>query len=433
MKIKLNYKMLFFILLFSFTMLLPVKALEEVDSSQSSDNTQTETEKENNQSENDIGSLTIELEKDGIKLENVNVFLYQVKYIEDYENLTLEYTDDFKEFNITEDLKNNIDKLLDYIESKEISHLKTISNEEGIVEFTNLSYGTYLVVFEELKTDTKIYSIKPFIFDIPNKVNKVDYYNLNAYPKISETLIIKEPEIVPEVLPDKLPVTGTIVYLVPILAFIGIILIILSFIMLKKDSLKNVLVYIIIGGGSLLILISFVIFISLSYQEEKIMAETEKVVPLIEDKILTNENTETIITVDSNKNLISTTNTININKKDYIGIIRIPSLNINLPVLSNWDETNTKLSPARYIGDSNTNPFIIAGHNNKNIFGRLYNIKLGDKVYFTDTYGITYEYEVKEKIYIDGKDVASMINTNYSLTLFTCSYDNQARLTIRCE
>ena len=117
MKIKLNYKMLFFILLFSFTMLLPVKALEEVDSSQSSDNTQTETENENNQSENDIGSLTIELEKDGIKLENVNVFLYQVKYIEDYENLTLEYTDDFKEFNITEDLKNNIDKLLDYIES----------------------------------------------------------------------------------------------------------------------------------------------------------------------------------------------------------------------------------------------------------------------------------------------------------------------------
>ena len=88
MKIKLNYKMLFFILLFSFTMLLPVKALEEVDSSQSSDNTQTETENENNQSENDIGSLTIELEKDGIKLENVNVFLYQVKYIEDYENLT---------------------------------------------------------------------------------------------------------------------------------------------------------------------------------------------------------------------------------------------------------------------------------------------------------------------------------------------------------
>jgi len=45
----------------------------------------------------------------------------------------------------------------------------------------------------------------------------------------------------------------------------------------------------------------------------------------------------------------------------YVGIISIPKLGIKLPVMSNWNYDNLKISPCRYSGTAYDGNLIIAG------------------------------------------------------------------------
>ncbi len=117
-----------------------------------------------------------------------------------------------------------------------------------------------------------------------------------------------------------------------------------------------------------------------------------------------------------------------------IGIISIPSLELELPVLSQWNYPNLKLSPCRYKGTAAGGDLIIAAHNYRSHFGRISELGSGDKILFTDVNGKVYEYETIQTETIVGKDIESMefgSDTEWDITLFTCTLSGQSRVTVR--
>ncbi len=117
----------------------------------------------------------------------------------------------------------------------------------------------------------------------------------------------------------------------------------------------------------------------------------------------------------------------------YIGYLSIPSISLELPVMSDWDYTRMKIAPCRYFGSTKTDDLVIAAHNYTRHFGRLSNLSVGDEVYFTDMDGLKRCYTVTVMETLSATAVEDMTAGEYALTLFTCNYGGQARIVIRCD
>ena len=125
--------------------------------------------------------------------------------------------------------------------------------------------------------------------------------------------------------------------------------------------------------------------------------------------------------------------TIKINGYDYIGTIIIPSLNLRLPIMSEYDYDRLKISPCRYYGSIYTNDLIICAHSYKTHFKYIGNLNQGDKIIITDVSGINYIYAVLEIEILNPNDVSKMIDNQFDLTLYTCTNDGLKRITVRCN
>lgn len=118
---------------------------------------------------------------------------------------------------------------------------------------------------------------------------------------------------------------------------------------------------------------------------------------------------------------------------EYIGVISIPSYNINLPVQSDWSLDKLSDSPCRYSGSVNSGSLIICAHNYQSHFGKLKYIDVGEKIRFTDMMGMVYTYDVSEIDLLGEYSVDEMKhNDGWDLTLFTCNYGGMQRITLRC-
>ena len=91
---------------------------------------------------------------------------------------------------------------------------------------------------------------------------------------------------------------------------------------------------------------------------------------------------------------------VQIDGMDYVGRLRIPTLALELPILSQWDDDRLKIAPCRYAGSVLGEDLVIMAHNYPKHFGGLKDMKSGDKVTFTDMEGETLEYYFVE----DSKD-----------------------------
>ena len=117
----------------------------------------------------------------------------------------------------------------------------------------------------------------------------------------------------------------------------------------------------------------------------------------------------------------------------YIGILKIPSLGLELPVMEDWSYPKLKISPCRYDGSAYQNNLIISAHNYACHFGNLKSLPQGAYISFTDMDGNVFEYEVVEMEIIQPFGVNEMKDGDWDLTLFTCTYGGQSRVTIRCK
>lgn len=116
----------------------------------------------------------------------------------------------------------------------------------------------------------------------------------------------------------------------------------------------------------------------------------------------------------------------------YIGVLQIPSLDLTLPVISDWNYSALQIAPCRYAGSAYNGGLVIAGHNFDSHFGRLERLEPGDEVRFVDLSGNTFTYAVAETEVLEATAIDEMVGGGWDLTLFTCTLSGQARFTVRC-
>lgn len=118
---------------------------------------------------------------------------------------------------------------------------------------------------------------------------------------------------------------------------------------------------------------------------------------------------------------------------DYIGVIAVPSLSLELPVASEWSYERLKISPCRYSGSVYSGDMVLCAHNYSSHFGQIKTLKPGDAVVFTDVDGNVYNYDVAELETLQPAAVDEIKSGEWDLTLFTCTIGGQTRVTVRCD
>lgn len=117
----------------------------------------------------------------------------------------------------------------------------------------------------------------------------------------------------------------------------------------------------------------------------------------------------------------------------YIGYLSIPALGLELPIMSQWDYERLKIAPCRYDGSTKSDDLVLLAHNYGKHFGTLKNLIPGDEVYFMDMDNVISHYQVVTVEILTPDAVDEMVAGEYDLTLFTCTYGGQNRVTVRCD
>lgn len=116
-----------------------------------------------------------------------------------------------------------------------------------------------------------------------------------------------------------------------------------------------------------------------------------------------------------------------------IGILSIPVLEVELPVLTDWSYEKLKKAPCHYYGSCYEPDFVIAAHNYPSHFGRLSELQQGDLIIFTDAIGIVHLYEVVLLETLIPTATEEMITSGFALSLYTCTPGGSNRVTVRCN
>ena len=145
------------------------------------------------------------------------------------------------------------------------------------------------------------------------------------------------------------------------------------------------------------------------------------------DESTTEESEE--ISVDIPQEMLTT----QVNGYDCIGVLSIPVLELELPVLTDWSYAKLKIAPCHYFGSYYEKNFVIAAHNYQSHFGRLSVLQPKDLILFTDISGTVYCYEVVLLETLPGSATEEMITSGFDLSLYTCTPGGASRVTVRCN
>lgn len=126
-----------------------------------------------------------------------------------------------------------------------------------------------------------------------------------------------------------------------------------------------------------------------------------------------------------------------------IGVINIPKINVNYPILStesqNIDEI-LKISPCKFWGPNpnEVGNLCIVGHNYKNslFFSKVPKLELGDTFEVQDLSGRTITYQIYDKFIVDPSDTqctSQKTGGRKEVTLITCTNDNKQRVIVKAK
>ena len=146
-------------------------------------------------------------------------------------------------------------------------------------------------------------------------------------------------------------------------------------------------------------------------------------------EITREESTSEEISVDIPKEMLTT----QVDGYDCIGVLSIPVLELELPVLTDWSYAKLKIAPCHYFGSCYEKDFVIAAHNYQSHFGRLSELQPKDLILFTDISGTVYCYEVVLLETLPANATEEMITSGFDLSLYTCTPGGASRVTVRCN
>ena len=115
---------------------------------------------------------------------------------------------------------------------------------------------------------------------------------------------------------------------------------------------------------------------------------------------------------------------------NYIGYLSVPSLELELPILSQWTYRGLQFAPARYWGSIKGRDLVLVAHNYPTHFGKINTLTESDTVTFTDMDGKVWVYQVVGKDVVEPSAVEEVTSGVYDLTLLTCTYGGQSRVCV---
>lgn len=129
-----------------------------------------------------------------------------------------------------------------------------------------------------------------------------------------------------------------------------------------------------------------------------------------------------------------------INGYTVIGKIQIPKIKLETYILEDTNQETLKETVTKLCGPklNSVGNFCIIGHNynSKNMFKKLKNLEKSDKIFLTDIYDQTIEYEVYDKYKIYPKEIECLsqeTNGEREVTLITCTTGGLKRLIIKAR
>lgn len=203
--------------------------------------------------------------------------------------------------------------------------------------------------------------------------------------------------------------------------------------------------------GTLFVVAALSLYLFNTYENQKAKEQVENVLLLIHEDIpnleMKQENSTVIEKplaipngVENNQfipdyilNPAMEMPTVEVEGNNYIGTLYFPSLQAELPVMSNWSYSNLKVSPCLYTGSIYTGNAVIAAHNYTCHFGHLFNLSPSDVVHFTDADGNAFSYVVVVIEVLEPTAIEYMTDGRYELSLFTCTLGGASRFTVRCQ
>ena len=118
-----------------------------------------------------------------------------------------------------------------------------------------------------------------------------------------------------------------------------------------------------------------------------------------------------------------------------LGIIRIPKIDLEYPILSETTNTSMKKSITKFWGPdlNKVGNLTLAGHNNTDgtMFGKVKKLEIGDIIEIEDLYKNTVKYQIFDMYVIEPNDVScvkSVDPNTKEVTLITCTNGNKNRL-----
>ena len=192
--------------------------------------------------------------------------------------------------------------------------------------------------------------------------------------------------------------------------------------------------------GVVLILSALLLFLYNGFEDRRAGQQAESLMDDIQSAIAeetdpTTKPTEIEIDItESQETLSAEMPVVMIDGYEYIGYISVPDLELELPVMAEWDYSRLKIAPCRHFGSSRTDDLVIAAHNYKTHFGSLSKLKIGAEVIFTDMEGIENRYVLmKDPETLAPDAVDAVQNSGYDLVLYTCTPGGATRVVAFCD
>ncbi|TMU84054.1 class D sortase [Bacillus sp. BHET2] len=175
---------------------------------------------------------------------------------------------------------------------------------------------------------------------------------------------------------------------------------------MKFNALKIVSIFLLVSGSTLLIYSAYQL-ISHNKKENIALAEAQSLVKESTDK----------------SHLESPSFKYSFHTGDIIGILEIPKLNKQLPVIEGTDESELEKGVGHYSTTKlpgQKDRIFLAGHRDT-VFKKMGDLQIGDIILFQID-RTTHKYEIFETLIIDETDLSILIPTNPEeiLTLSTC-------------
>ena len=117
----------------------------------------------------------------------------------------------------------------------------------------------------------------------------------------------------------------------------------------------------------------------------------------------------------------------------YIGVLEIPALGLELPVISETTYPYLEIAPCRFYGTAYMSNMVIGGHNYDTHFANIDDLAEGEPITFTHMDGNVFSYQVSHSEVIDPNADELLCDGSYPLTLYSCTTGGRARIMTRCE